>query len=140
VHRRLADRRVSRLVKSKSMLTEEIVDDARSEVLAREALRGSLACIRCGACRNTCPVFRRSAPCGEQAAVVHADHRRAAADGHTTCSWSPKIRTNRSAGGRAASAMPEFAIGWPQQVWASGSSTSTPCRSSRSTVARPTFG
>ncbi|HEX8110973.1 MAG TPA: lactate utilization protein B, partial [Kofleriaceae bacterium] len=37
-----------------------IVDNGRSEVLAREALRGSLACIRCGACMNTCPVFRRS--------------------------------------------------------------------------------
>jgi hypothetical protein len=35
---------------------------------------------------------------------------------------------------------PELAIGGPQQVWASGSSTSTRCRSSRSTVARPTFG
>jgi len=37
-----------------------IVDNGRSEVLAREALRGALACIRCGACMNTCPVFRRS--------------------------------------------------------------------------------
>ena len=37
-----------------------IVDNGRSDVLAREALRGSLACIRCGACMNTCPVFRRS--------------------------------------------------------------------------------
>jgi L-lactate dehydrogenase complex protein LldF len=37
-----------------------IVDNGRSEVLAREALRGALACIRCGACMNTCPVYRRS--------------------------------------------------------------------------------
>lgn len=37
-----------------------IVDNGRSEVLAREAVRGALACIRCGACMNTCPVFRRS--------------------------------------------------------------------------------
>jgi L-lactate dehydrogenase complex protein LldF len=37
-----------------------IVDNGRSDVLAREAVRGSLACIRCGACMNTCPVFRRS--------------------------------------------------------------------------------
>ena len=37
-----------------------IVDNGRSAILAREALRGSLACIRCGACMNTCPVYRRS--------------------------------------------------------------------------------
>jgi L-lactate dehydrogenase complex protein LldF len=37
-----------------------IVDNGRAEILGREALRGSLACIRCGACMNTCPVFRRS--------------------------------------------------------------------------------
>lgn len=37
-----------------------IVDHGRSQILAREALRGALACIRCGACMNTCPVYRRS--------------------------------------------------------------------------------
>jgi L-lactate dehydrogenase complex protein LldF len=37
-----------------------IVDNGRSEILAREAHRKSLACIRCGACLNTCPVYRRS--------------------------------------------------------------------------------
>jgi L-lactate dehydrogenase complex protein LldF len=37
-----------------------IVDNGRAEILGREAIRGSLACIRCGACMNTCPVFRRS--------------------------------------------------------------------------------
>jgi len=37
-----------------------IVDNGRSAILGREALRRSLACIRCGACMNTCPVFRRS--------------------------------------------------------------------------------
>jgi L-lactate dehydrogenase complex protein LldF len=37
-----------------------IVDNGRTAVLGREAIRGSLACIRCGACMNTCPVFRRS--------------------------------------------------------------------------------
>ena len=37
-----------------------IVDNGRAEILGRDALRGSLACIRCGACMNTCPVFRRS--------------------------------------------------------------------------------
>ncbi len=37
-----------------------IVDNGRSELLGREAIRGALACIRCGACMNTCPVYRRS--------------------------------------------------------------------------------
>jgi len=37
-----------------------IVDNGRSKILAREAYRRSLSCIRCGACLNTCPVFRRS--------------------------------------------------------------------------------
>jgi len=37
-----------------------IVDNGRSEILGRDAVRGSLACIRCGACMNTCPVYRRS--------------------------------------------------------------------------------
>jgi L-lactate dehydrogenase complex protein LldF len=37
-----------------------IVDNGRSEQLARENFRSSLHCIRCGACMNTCPVYRRS--------------------------------------------------------------------------------
>jgi L-lactate dehydrogenase complex protein LldF len=37
-----------------------IVDNGRSELLARPAFRDALACIRCGACLNTCPVYRRS--------------------------------------------------------------------------------
>src|SRR5690606_28674002 len=37
-----------------------IVDNGRSRQLGREKYRGSLACIRCGACMNTCPVYRRS--------------------------------------------------------------------------------
>jgi len=37
-----------------------VVDNGRSEILAREPFRKSLACIRCGACLNTCPVYRRS--------------------------------------------------------------------------------
>jgi L-lactate dehydrogenase complex protein LldF len=37
-----------------------IVDNGRSRLLADPAVRGALACIRCGACLNTCPVFRRS--------------------------------------------------------------------------------
>lgn len=37
-----------------------IVDNGRSRLLAEDALRGALACIRCGACMNTCPVYRRS--------------------------------------------------------------------------------
>lgn len=37
-----------------------IVDNGRSEQLGNDRLRRSLACIRCGACMNTCPVYRRS--------------------------------------------------------------------------------
>ena len=37
-----------------------IVDDGRSRLLARAELRDALKCIRCGACLNTCPVYRRS--------------------------------------------------------------------------------
>lgn len=37
-----------------------VVDNGRSRLLAEEEFRGALACIRCGACMNTCPVFRRS--------------------------------------------------------------------------------
>ncbi|WP_020527267.1 LutB/LldF family L-lactate oxidation iron-sulfur protein [Flexithrix dorotheae] len=37
-----------------------IVDNGRSEQLGREDFRKSLNCIRCGACMNTCPVYRRS--------------------------------------------------------------------------------
>jgi L-lactate dehydrogenase complex protein LldF len=37
-----------------------IVDNGRTVQLGREAFRSSLKCIRCGACLNTCPVYRRS--------------------------------------------------------------------------------
>ncbi len=37
-----------------------IVDNGRSEQLGRADFRKSLYCIRCGACMNTCPVYRRS--------------------------------------------------------------------------------
>ena len=37
-----------------------IVDNGRSNQLARPDFRNSLKCIRCAACFNTCPVFRRS--------------------------------------------------------------------------------
>jgi len=37
-----------------------IVDNGRSEHLGREDYRNALKCIRCGACMNTCPVYRRS--------------------------------------------------------------------------------
>jgi L-lactate dehydrogenase complex protein LldF len=37
-----------------------IVDHGRSKLLARPEFRRSLSCIRCGACLNTCPVYRRS--------------------------------------------------------------------------------
>lgn len=37
-----------------------IVDNGRSTQLGREDFRNSLKCIRCAACMNTCPVYRRS--------------------------------------------------------------------------------
>ncbi|MFT3827226.1 MAG: lactate utilization protein B [Chitinophagaceae bacterium] len=37
-----------------------LVDNGRTKQLAREDFRNSLKCIRCGACMNTCPVYRRS--------------------------------------------------------------------------------
>ena len=37
-----------------------IVDNGRSEILKSPEFRRSLDCIRCGACMNTCPVYRRS--------------------------------------------------------------------------------
>ena len=37
-----------------------LVDNGRSTQLAREDFWRSLKCIRCGACMNTCPIYRRS--------------------------------------------------------------------------------
>ncbi len=37
-----------------------LVDNGRSNRLSMEKHRSSLQCIRCGACMNTCPIYRRS--------------------------------------------------------------------------------
>jgi L-lactate dehydrogenase complex protein LldF len=37
-----------------------LVDNKRSERLGSQDFRNALKCIRCGACMNTCPVYRRS--------------------------------------------------------------------------------
>lgn len=37
-----------------------LVDNGRSEIVQSPEFRRSLNCIRCGACMNTCPVYRRS--------------------------------------------------------------------------------
>ena len=37
-----------------------IVDNKRTPILADETYQKSLNCIRCGACMNTCPIYRRS--------------------------------------------------------------------------------
>jgi L-lactate dehydrogenase complex protein LldF len=37
-----------------------LVDNGRSGLLADARHRGALGCIRCGACLNTCPVYRRA--------------------------------------------------------------------------------
>jgi len=47
-----------------------IVDNGRSKQLGREDFRNSLKCIRCAACFNTCPVYRRSGGHSYQTAVA----------------------------------------------------------------------
>ncbi len=37
-----------------------IVDNGRTAQLGRKDFRNALKCIRCGACMNTCPIYRRS--------------------------------------------------------------------------------
>lgn len=37
-----------------------LVDNGRTKQLARDKFKNSLKCIRCGACMNTCPIYRRS--------------------------------------------------------------------------------
>ncbi|MBM3169150.1 MAG: lactate utilization protein [Bacteroidetes bacterium] len=37
-----------------------LVDNGRTAQLSRSNYRSSLKCIRCGACMNTCPIYRRS--------------------------------------------------------------------------------
>ncbi len=37
-----------------------IVDNGRSDIIVNDDFKQSLHCIRCGACINTCPVYRRS--------------------------------------------------------------------------------
>ena len=37
-----------------------LVDNGRSERLGMDEFWASLKCIRCGACMNTCPIYRRS--------------------------------------------------------------------------------
>jgi len=46
-----------------------LVDNGRSELLGSQTYRQSLKCIRCGACLNTCPVYRRSGGHSYQAAI-----------------------------------------------------------------------
>jgi L-lactate dehydrogenase complex protein LldF len=37
-----------------------LLDNGRSEILAKHRERQTLKCIRCGACQNTCPVYRQT--------------------------------------------------------------------------------
>lgn len=37
-----------------------LLDNGRTDQLGREKFKNSLKCIRCGACMNTCPIYRRS--------------------------------------------------------------------------------
>ncbi len=52
-----------------------MVDNGRSDLLARESYREALACIRCGACLNTCPVYRRSGGHSYEAVDTRPDRR-----------------------------------------------------------------
>ena len=55
-----------------------LVDNGRSERLGMEEFWYSLKCIRCGACMNTCPVYRRSGGLSYGATYsgpIGADHR-----------------------------------------------------------------
>jgi L-lactate dehydrogenase complex protein LldF len=47
-----------------------IVDNGRSRLLAHPSFWEALACIRCAACLNTCPVYRRSGGHSYQVAVA----------------------------------------------------------------------
>jgi L-lactate dehydrogenase complex protein LldF len=47
-----------------------LVDNGRSERLASDSFRNALKCIRCGACMNTCPVYRRSGGHSYQYAIA----------------------------------------------------------------------
>jgi L-lactate dehydrogenase complex protein LldF len=46
-----------------------LVDNGRSKILGSDEFRRSLNCIRCGACMNTCPVYRRSGGFSYQSTV-----------------------------------------------------------------------
>src|SRR5690554_1041444 len=46
-----------------------LVDNKRTEQLGRKDFRNSLKCIRCGACMNTCPIYRRSGGYSYQSTV-----------------------------------------------------------------------
>jgi len=46
-----------------------LVDNGRSDLLGNEEHRRALHCIRCGACINTCPVYRRSGGYSYQATI-----------------------------------------------------------------------
>lgn len=46
--------------KKNGLLHVVIVDNGRSDILKQQQFNNALKCIRCGACMNTCPVYRRS--------------------------------------------------------------------------------
>lgn len=46
-----------------------LVDNGRTKILESDHFRRSLSCIRCGACLNTCPVYRRSGGHSYQATI-----------------------------------------------------------------------
>lgn len=52
-----------------SQLHIVLVDNGRTKIRDSDTFRDSLHCIRCGACMNTCPVYRRSGGHSYQATV-----------------------------------------------------------------------
>ena len=65
-----------------------LVDNGRSGLHRSADYRSSLACIRCGACMNTCPVYRRSGGHSYDATVP----------GPRSCklAWNPRILVDPS--------------------------------------------
>ena len=54
-----------------------LVDNGRTRQLARDEFWRSLKCIRCGACMNTCPIYRRSGGHSYGSTVPGPDRQRA---------------------------------------------------------------
>ena len=59
-----------------------LLDNGRTDVLADEAARDTLNCIRCSACLNICPVYERTGRAGVWVDLPRADRRHPDAAAH----------------------------------------------------------